>query len=69
MDILLFWRQPRYRSGLDTLLSGLVRENPALSAQKEAGMKRLWNCDPFDTEYTGGFPETACQRPPAKAGK
>lgn len=69
MDILFFWRQPRYRSGLDTLLSGLVRENPALPAQKEAGMKRLWNRHPFDTEYTGGFPETACQRQPAKAGK
>lgn len=69
MDILFFWRQPRYQSSLDTLLSGLIRKNPALLAQKEAGMKRLWNCAPFDTEYTGGFPETACQIPPEQAGK
>lgn len=69
MGILFFWRQPQYQSGLDTLLSELTRENPALSAQKDAGMKRLWNRDPFDREYTGGFFETACQHSPAKTEK
>lgn len=69
MDILFFWHQPRYQSDLDTLLSGLVRENPALLAQKEAGMKCLWNRNPFDTEYTGGFPETALREKLKKAGK
>lgn len=69
MDILFFWQQPRYRSDLDTLLSGLVRENPALLAQKEAGMKRLWNRQPFDTEYPDRFSDDASLPLPVKAGK
>lgn len=69
MDILFFWRQPQYRSDLDTLLSGLVRENPALLAQKEAGMKRLWNRQPFDMEYPDCFSDDASLPLPVKAGK
>ncbi|MCM1129248.1 MAG: DUF3460 family protein [Alistipes senegalensis] len=69
MDILFFWQQPRYRSDLDTLLSGLIKENPALSAQKEAGMKRLWNRSPFDTEETGSLCHAGNPLPASKTGK
>jgi|GEM_PF-2673747 len=45
-----FWRQPTYRSDLEHLLEQLVQDNPVLQAQKEAGMKRLWNQLPFDVD-------------------
>lgn len=45
-----FWRQPTYRSGLEHLLEQLVRDDPALPQKKEAGLKRLWDQEPFDID-------------------
>ncbi|MCL1886991.1 MAG: DUF3460 family protein [Betaproteobacteria bacterium] len=48
-----FWRQPAYQSELDCLLQQLAKDDSALPAKKEAGLKRLWDKEPFNPdEYT-----------------
>jgi hypothetical protein len=48
--MIFFWRQPTYKSELEHLFAQLVRDDPALLAKKEAGLKRLWDQAPFDID-------------------
>ncbi len=45
-----FWRQPNYQSDLDHLFGQLVKDDPSLPAEKDAGLKRLWDQPPFDID-------------------
>lgn len=48
--MIFFWRQPTYQSELDYFFQQLAKDDPALPAKKEAGLKRLWDKAPFDLD-------------------
>jgi hypothetical protein len=53
--MIFFWRQPTYQSDLDVLLVQRAKDDPALPARKEGGMKARWKKAPSDTDYIESF--------------